>query len=221
VASRKQTSSSQAPKQHGDWLRRGQTARVKPWALEVQLFGRKLAMGQNRQLDALADRLSEEQLALSRMEAELHAQASRVAELEHELEVEIVAGPSDDFPAGQPKAQASHDAPRRTVALRPSHATLDRNYWLCRCEGFLVESPTGMVGVVVGFRFGSRIDRPDLLEVEAGHFRAKLLLIPVEDVSDIAADEERVVLGCDPPRHSDLVHELLLRVRDKITVSPS
>jgi hypothetical protein len=219
VASRKRTSSSQAPKRHGDWLRREQTARVRPWALEVQLFGSKLAMGQNGQVDALADRLCEEQLAFSRMEAELHAQASRVAELEHELEV--VAGRGDDFPAGQPKAQASDDAQRRTVALRPEHATLDRNYWLCRCEGFVVESPKGMVGVVLGLRFGSRIDRPDLLEVKAGHFRPQLLLIPVKDVSEVAFDEELVVLGCDPRPHSDLVHELLLRVRDKLTVSPS
>jgi hypothetical protein len=219
VASSKQTSSSQAPKRHGDWLRRDQTPRARPWALEAQLFGRKLAGRQNGQLYALADRLSDEQLALSRMEAELHAQADRVAELEHELEV--IARQGDQAPSVQQKARANDESPGQTFDLRPSGAALDRNYWLCRCEGFLVESPTDVVGVVVGLRFGSRIDCPDLLEVKVGRFRPKLLLIPIADVSDIAFEDEFVVLGYDPRPRSDLVHELLLMVRDKLTVSPS
>jgi hypothetical protein len=47
----------------------------------------------------------------------------------------------------------------------PRARAFDSDYWLCRCEGFLVDSPAGRVGVVEGARFRSRLDRPDLLAV--------------------------------------------------------
>jgi hypothetical protein len=216
VASRKQTS-SQAPKRRGDWLRREQTSRTRRWALEEHLLDGKLATDKEGLIDALAGRLVGEQTALSRLEAELDVQARRVAELEDALQV--LGGWDDEGMAAQAAAIA-RDPPRRTVDLRSPQAPLDDDYRLCRCEGFVVESPIGVLGVVTGLRFGTRIDRPDLLEIEVGRLRPKLLLVPIEEVEHISVDEERVLLSRDPRPHPDLVHELLLRARDKLRPLP-
>jgi hypothetical protein len=111
----------------------------------------------------------------------------------------------------------------RTATLHQSNSPLGRDYWLGHCEGFVVESPTGKVGVVDGARFGSRIDRPDLLEIEIGRLRPSVLLVPVEDVVDISPREERIALSADPRLHPyrDLAHELLDRLRGKLPVSPA
>ncbi len=74
----------------------------------------------------------------------------------------------------------------------------DRDYWLCRCEGFRVEAPAGWVGTVVELRFGSRLDRPDLLVVRVGRFGRRLLLVSVVGVEEIRPREERLVLGLVP-----------------------
>jgi hypothetical protein len=82
-------------------------------------------------------------------------------------------------------AGASND-PRRSI--------YGREYWLRRCEGFLVETPTKRVGRVAGVRYGERSNEPAVLEVRAGLLGRKLLLIPVEDVSEIAPERRRVIL---------------------------
>ena len=87
------------------------------------------------------------------------------------------------------------------------------DYRLARCDGFRVDSPSGYVGVVEGMRFGSRIDRPDLLEVRAGRLGRTLLLIPVEEVEDVSPDDECVVVRSAPDLHGAHVHELVDRVR--------
>ena len=81
-------------------------------------------------------------------------------------------------------------------------------------------SSSNRQSAVTGLRFGTRIDRPDLLEIEVGRLRPKLLLVPVEEVEHISVDEERVLLSRDPRPHPDLVHELLLRARDKLRPFP-
>jgi hypothetical protein len=79
----------------------------------------------------------------------------------------------------------------------------DSDYWLCRCEGFLVDSPAGRVGVVEGVRFRSRLDRPDLLAVRAGFPRRRRFLVRVEEVVTIVPREGRVILRVTPyPRGS-------------------
>ena len=78
----------------------------------------------------------------------------------------------------------------------------DFDYWLCRCEGFRVDSPAGRVGVVVGAQFRSRHDRPDVLAVRSGPFR-RLLLVPVEEVAELAPREERIVLVHAPQKEKD------------------
>jgi hypothetical protein len=164
----------------------------------------------------LAERLAEERIALSQIEAELREQMRKVSELEEQLTngYGLWSSPATSTPERRP--------PQRVITLRSTSPPPDRDYWLSRCEGFLVETPTGRcVGVVEGLRFDLRIDRPDLLEVEIGRLRRKTLLVPVDEVEDIFGDEERVVLNHDPLPHRDLAHELLSRVRGKLRVSPS
>jgi hypothetical protein len=52
---------------------------------------------------------------------------------------------------------------------------------------------------VVGIRYGERSNEPEVLEVRAGLFGRTLLLISVDEVAEIAAEERRIVLN-DPPR---------------------
>ena len=108
-------------------------------------------------------------------------------------------------------------APRRAVIdLRPTQAELDRDYRLCRCEGFAVESPSGHVGFVEGLRFRSRVDLPDLLEVSAGLLGRRTLLIPVAGVETIESEEEVLVLREDPVARSRRTGELVARLGQRI-----
>jgi hypothetical protein len=87
---------------------------------------------------------------------------------------------------------------------------------LSRCAGFSVETPDGhLIGFVTGSRFGSRIDRPDQLEIAHGHLHQRELLIPVELVESIASDQEIVVLNCDPRPRREWMHRLVIRARKK------
>ena len=105
---------------------------------------------------------------------------------------------------------------RLTVDPRPTQAELARAYWLCRCEGFTVESPGGHVGFVEGLRFRSRVDLPDVLEVTAGRLGRKLLLIPISEVEEIESEERVLVLREDPLPRRRRVPELVLRLGERI-----
>ena len=107
----------------------------------------------------------------------------------------------------------------REAIIDPRHAaaTSQRDYWLCRCEGFDVESPAGRIGVVEGLRFLSRIDQPDLLEVRTGLFGRRVVLVPVAEVESISSREERIVLRATPQRHDDPVSELFVRLRSRLS----
>jgi hypothetical protein len=80
----------------------------------------------------------------------------------------------------------------------PRRSTYGRGYWLRRCEGFQVETPTKRIGRVAGIRYGERSNEPALLEVRAGLFGRRVLLISVDDVSEIAPERSRIVLRSDP-----------------------
>ena len=82
------------------------------------------------------------------------------------------------------------DPPRGAVATDP-------DYRLSHCEGFVVYAGEHPLGVVEGVRFESRIDRPDVLEVRGVHLRRKLILVPVQEVAEVAADAEAVILRDD------------------------
>ena len=163
-------------------------------------------------LTDLGQRLSQERIALGRLEAELSARQEQVWELERRLEAIAL----DHDHAEDAVAEQSRNPPRRSVIPVSSTLTPDRDYWSTRCDGFLVEAPDGRaVGVVEGVRFGSRIDRPEQLEVAVGRVRRRLLLVSVDDVEYVSAEHELVVLNQDAaPRH-DLGHTLLARARWK------
>jgi hypothetical protein len=96
----------------------------------------------------------------------------------------------------------------------PRPLAWDRDYWLCRCEGFRVEAPTERLGVVEAVRFGSRLDRPDELLVRGGVFGNRRLVIPVADVEEIAPRQQRLVLRRAPERGS---HRHLGRMRPHLS----
>jgi hypothetical protein len=76
----------------------------------------------------------------------------------------------------------------------PRPIVFDRDYWLCRCQGFRVDSPAGRVGLVEEVRFGSRLDRPDTLVVRTGLLGSRLLGVPVDKVERVVPRQERLVL---------------------------
>ncbi len=85
------------------------------------------------------------------------------------------------------------------MANDPTRSSYDRAYWLRRCEGFLIETPTKRIGRVTGIRFGETTNEPAVLEVRAGLFGRTRLLISVDDINEI--DSEQGVLSlADPPR---------------------
>ena len=88
-------------------------------------------------------------------------------------------------------------ARRNDGVLDPRRSTFDIDYWLRRCEGFVVETPGGRVGTVAGVRYGASAE-PEVLEVRAGLLGRRRLLLPVADVAAIVPDERRVCLGARP-----------------------
>ncbi len=90
----------------------------------------------------------------------------------------------------------------------PRPHSWDHNYWLCRCEGFRVDAPTGRLGLVEAVRFGARLDRPDELLVRGGLLRNRTLVVPVADVQELVPRQPRLVLRCAPEQGG---HEQLAR----------
>jgi hypothetical protein len=82
----------------------------------------------------------------------------------------------------------------------PTRSSYGRDYWLRRCEGFLVETPTKRIGRVAGIRYGEATNEPHVLEVRTGLFGRIVLLISVGDIVHVLPDEHRLVLN-DPPRY--------------------
>ena len=80
----------------------------------------------------------------------------------------------------------------------PTRSSYDRAYWLRRCEGFLVETPTKRIGRVTGIRYGETTNETEVLEVRAGLFGRTQLLISVHDITDIDPEQRRIALA-DPP----------------------
>ena len=75
----------------------------------------------------------------------------------------------------------------------PRDSTFGDDYWLHRCEGFRVESAGREIGTVHGLRFNGSIE-PDLLEVRAGLFGRRVLLIPVEQVEEIVPEQKLIII---------------------------
>src|SRR5947207_2108631 len=73
----------------------------------------------------------------------------------------------------------------------------DRDYWLCRCQGFDAYRGGRRPGKVAEVRFRSRHDRPDALVVRGRLSRAPRV-VRVEEVESIEPDRQRVVLRDTP-----------------------
>lgn len=220
TVARRNRDSSRPSASQADWLGREHIKRQRPWALEEQLLGCRPTGEGDRLLRVLAERLADERTALSQIERELQEQMQKVSELEWQLGA--IAAHNGDRVGPSFPASTAEPRPPRTVLLRPTSPPPDHDYWLARCEGFVVESPTGRhVGLVEGIRFAMRIDRPDLLEVVAGRLRRRMLLVPIEEVESISGDDERVVLSHDPLTRRNFTHGLLAKAGGKLHISPS
>lgn len=203
-------SSSQEVGGRERWLHADEPARSRPWAYEQVLLGSN-DRAQRRELGAVAEELDDERTELARLYRELDERLVRISSLErrlHELtpatEGEKPHPPSRTLPHTR-AASADKDDSRAISA--------DRSYSLARCEGFEVDSPTGLVGFVEGLRFISRIDQPDLLEVRGGRFGRRLFLIPIQQVEEVRITEERVLVRGAPTQNGDLLGELAGRFR--------
>jgi hypothetical protein len=179
-----------------DWLGPITTGRVRPWALEEELFGfsaRQLI------LEELESDLADERLELARMEQDLRTKALKVARSEERLETL-----KESIGRRQPRRRLPQQA---TAWAAPVPA--DRALALRQCEGFEVDSPDGRIGVVEGFRYHSGIEEPDELEVRAGWLGRRLLVIPVHEIEEIVVDEGRLVIRGVPAPRRDLWQGLL------------
>jgi hypothetical protein len=92
----------------------------------------------------------------------------------------------------------SESLPAKEVTS-PTRSSYGREYWLRRCEGFIVETPTKRIGCISGIRYGEASNEPEVLEVRAGLFGRTRLLLSVVDIVDIDPEQRRMALA-DPPR---------------------
>ena len=71
---------------------------------------------------------------------------------------------------------------------------VDEEYWLGHCEGFRVDGPEGHIGVVDHLVYRSRADRPDIVAVTAGIWRARTAEVAVADVVEVRPAQARLVV---------------------------
>jgi hypothetical protein len=92
----------------------------------------------------------------------------------------------------------------------PRPVGFDEDYWLCRCEGYRVETPERRLGVVAEIRYRTRIDRPDELVVYGGLFGNRVLLVKTRDIEDVIPRHQRILVRTEAAPAS---HEPLARLR--------
>ena len=195
---RRRKASRRAEKRAEQWLGPGTAARERRWAYEELLLGSNGDGEQASELTALAADLAVDLADLKRLQNELYDQVVRIAGLEGRIRALQQGAPVD------PESEEPTEEVRAAIDVRslPSDPTLPQSqrprHSLARCEGFEVASPEGIVGYVEGLRFHSRIDEPDLLEVRGGRFGRELVLVPVEAIEDVQAEEERIVVRSVP-----------------------
>jgi hypothetical protein len=78
----------------------------------------------------------------------------------------------------------------------PRAVHFGRDYWLSRCSGYRVESPTVRVGIVETALFHTRCDCPDFLIVRTGHLRPQHTTLPVADVAEIEPNGRLIRVSC-------------------------
>ena len=97
----------------------------------------------------------------------------------------------------------------------PRDASFDRNYWLCRCEGFRVEAGERVLGIVTELRYRRFHDLPDELVVVGGLLGVRTTLVAVEDVLEVLPRQLRLRVRAAPERPSMLAH-LLARIHQLV-----
>jgi hypothetical protein len=97
----------------------------------------------------------------------------------------------------------------------PRPLAWDRDYWLCRCEGFKVDAPAGRLGFVEAVRFGSRLDRPDELLVRGGILGNRRLVVAVADVDEVLPLQQLVILLHTPEHRHDRFARVLAHASRK------
>ena len=212
--SRSEQGSPQGVERSEQWLGSGPVARSRRWAYADLLLGDRPHADE---LNALAADLAADLADLRRLQNEVYDQVVRVAALEGRIQA--LMHPPADAPA-ETALESREEIP--TLPSFPSSSSAeesrDHDALLVRCEGFEVDSPVGIVGVVEGLRFDSRIDVPDFLEVRGGRLGRELLLVPVEAVQEIWPDDERVLVRGVSPTQTDIPHELVDRLRKALHV---
>ena len=122
-----------------------------------------------------------------RAEKELAELIARVRTLETELKALRRLDEPDPYQA--------ETSGMSTVELRRPPEPGEREYELNRCQGFEVYAGQERLGVVEGILYGSRSDRPDVLEVRTGRYsRRHPLFVPVEDVEAIEPAATAVIV---------------------------
>jgi hypothetical protein len=200
----------------GEWLQADQRPRSRPWAYDELLFGRPDEREQSKEREALSEQLQRERAELVRLYKDLDRHLARIVSCERRLRE--LGGGEPDASRPVPSTILPHTRALPTGTPDSPAATDERSYLLARCEGFEVVSPAGVVGYVEGLRFVSRIDQPDLLEVRGGRFGRQLLLIPSEQVEEVRAGEERVLVRRVPAPAGDLLADVVDRVRRALHV---
>jgi hypothetical protein len=107
-----------------------------------------------------------------------------------------VASKGHDRGQAHVRVRGEPDGPVRTET---AIAAIRRSPAIRSCVGYLVDSPHGRIGTVVGLRYQRR-DRtqPAALVVGAGQNGAHLLMIPLSQLTSIRPSERRVVLRASP-----------------------
>jgi hypothetical protein len=83
--------------------------------------------------------------------------------------------------------EPDHPGPRMSPPL-------DLDYWLGHCEGFRVDGPEGRLGIVEHVVYRSRADRPDVVAVTSGVWRARTAEVLVAEVTEVWPAQERLVV---------------------------
>jgi hypothetical protein len=125
----------------------------------------------------------------------------RAAPAAEDLEQELgelrarVSALEQTFPAAyQPAVQHRPAEPLVRIELPHMPLADDRDRWLSRCDQFAVYAGGRLLGTVDGIRYGSRADRPDLIEVRGGPFGRRLLVLSVDEVEAVLPDEQAVLV---------------------------
>lgn len=74
------------------------------------------------------------------------------------------------------------------------HESWTREYWLCHCEGYRVETPDGFVGFVEEVVRSPGASKPSALRVRTGLDGHGRLVIPAGMVREIRPDAERILV---------------------------